>query len=115
MVRSFTIERPATKSQFPKWDLALVLKYLLRAPFKPLCAASLLNLTKKTVFLLAFAPGARRSELDSLDLDETLMPDGGRSVYLRPTKDFIAKNHNTGRTDLMDSKLPDLTHSQGLT
>ncbi len=74
LVRSFTIERPATK-QFPKWDLVLVIKYLMKAPFKPLCSESLLNLTKKTVFLLALASG----ELHSLDLDETLMLD----VYIQ--------------------------------
>ena len=96
LFRNFSLERPVTKSKFPKWDLIIVLKALSKAPYEPLCAASDLFVAKKTLFLLALASGARRSELHSLDLDQTLLLDNDKSMQLRPTEDFIAKNCNPG-------------------
>src|SRR5207253_9530938 len=40
LIRNFGLERPLTRSFFPKWDLALVLRSLLGAPYEPLASAS---------------------------------------------------------------------------
>ena len=57
------------KSTIPDWDLSLVLKALTKAPFEPLGACYVKYLTFKTVFLLAFATAARRSELHAFSKD----------------------------------------------
>lgn len=94
LMRSYVLERPKVTSLCPKWDLVLVLDALRKPPYEPLSAASMLDVSKKTLFLLALASGARRSELHALDLKETLVVDGGKAYFLKPTQEFIAKNHN---------------------
>ena len=50
----------------PAWDLAAVLTYLNFAVFEPLRLASLRNLKKKVLFLLALATAKRVGELQAL-------------------------------------------------
>ena len=73
LLHSFELERPAHSNKVPDWDLALVLNCLLRDPFEPLDKAPLKLLTWKTVFLLALAPGKRRSELTLLWLGQMII------------------------------------------
>lgn len=94
LIKSFLLDRPRTIVKFPKWDLILVLDALRTAPYEPLSAISMINLSKKTLFLLALASGARRNELHALDLKETLSIEDGKAFILKPAADFVAKNHN---------------------
>lgn len=35
LIRSFSVERPRTLRETPRWDLAVVLRYLMRPPLNP--------------------------------------------------------------------------------
>ena len=63
LIRNLQIDRVRTRRPPPDWDLSLVLRRLRLPPFEPRRSCSLQLLTWKTVFLLAFASGKRRSEL----------------------------------------------------
>ena len=63
VVRSFELERPWTRTHFPKRDLALVLSTLSGEHFEPFQPCGFKELTFKTVFLTALATGRRRSEI----------------------------------------------------
>ena len=65
IIRSFQIETPK-RSKNLQWNLDVVLKHLTSNKFEPLDHTSLLNLTKKTIFLLALATAHRVSELQGL-------------------------------------------------
>lgn len=90
VVRSFELERPRIRSQFPKWDLSVVLSSLLDSPFEPLEACGFKELTWKTVFLLALASGRRRSELHALSFSDVQFSE--HSVSLSTFPGFLAKN-----------------------
>jgi integrase len=115
LIRNFAIERPVTKNRVPKWDLALVLLSLMKPPYEPLCAASRLDKSKKFIFLLALASGARRSELHSLLLSETLIVDNGKALWLKPAESFIAKNCNpeTGKGHFPGVRIVNLSSYTG--
>ena len=81
----------APRSTVPDWDLALVLDVLRRAPFEPLGSCDLKYLTLKTVFLLAFATAARRSEIHALSKD-FIRDERWTYVTLKTVAGFIAKN-----------------------
>ena len=58
LLRSFCLAAPCCPLRPPAWDLAAVLTYLNSAVFEPLRVASLRNLMKKVLFLLALATGS---------------------------------------------------------
>ena len=92
LIRSFELERPRSRSLAPKWDLACVLLALTKEPFEPLSIASLLHLSWKTSFLLAFASAKRCSELHALSVEEghcRFNRDGSVSLSFQPG--FLAK------------------------
>ncbi len=90
----FSIERPRTPVVAPPWSLSVVLHYLMGPPFEPLAKAQFKHLLLKTVFLLAFATAARRSELHALSAEPGCIAfaSDGSSVTLRAALDFVAKN-----------------------
>ena len=59
-------KKPVVSKVVPHWDLSLVLDCLKVSPFEPISSCSLKYLTQKTVFLIALAPGRRRSEIHAL-------------------------------------------------
>ena len=65
-LRSFRLATPCRPLRPPAWDLAAVLMYSNSAVFEPLRVASLRNLTKKVLFLLALATAKRVGELQAL-------------------------------------------------
>ena len=69
LLRSLGIDRPVTRTFYPKWSLKIVLNYLLKEPFEHISMCSLENLTLKTVFLVTLASGRRRSEIHALSVD----------------------------------------------
>ena len=81
----------------PKWDLFLLLAFLREPRFEPLEAASLVNLTRKTVFLLTLATARRISEIHAisgLPSDVAYLPDGSLELMFLP--EFLAKNQVPG-------------------
>lgn len=95
LLKSFYIERPRSAVQFPKWNLALVLRSLTKGPYEPLATASLKFLTLKTVFLLAFASAARRSELHAWDASSLKHAPDWSSVWISTIPGFLAKNQSS--------------------
>jgi integrase len=82
----------APSRRIPPWDLALVLRALREPPFEPLCSCDTKYLTLKTVFLVAFATAARRSELHALSKD-FVRDKRWTYVRLKTVDGFLAKNH----------------------
>lgn len=94
LIAGFTIERPRPRVSAPPWNLSVVLQYLMTSTFEPLQEASLRSLTFKTVFLLAFATAARRSELHALSAEDGYIAfsNDGKRLTLRLAPQFLAKN-----------------------
>ena len=63
LIRSFSIGRPRTVRETPRWVFALVLRFLMRHPFEPMNVCSLADLMRKTAFLLTLASAKRNSEV----------------------------------------------------
>ena len=66
LLRSFKVEAPCRAVRPPSWDLLKVLNYLQSPVFEPLSNASLCDLTRKTLFLVALATAKRVGELQAL-------------------------------------------------
>ncbi len=94
LVEGFRVRRPTVRESFPPWDLSVVLNYLMGPPFEPLSKASLKFITLKTVFLLALATAARRSELHALSMADghIMFSQNFTSVSLRLEVGFFTKN-----------------------
>ena len=90
LIRSFSIERPRTVRETPRWDLSLVLRFLMRHPFEPMNVCSLADLTRKTAFLLTLASAKRNSEVWAFSADVVFGHDK-QSATLRFLPGFIAK------------------------
>jgi len=90
------VERPRSLQVTPKWDLSLVLHYLMKHPFEPMAHSDLKHLTLKTVFLLALATASRRSELHALSFKKVVFREDGVSLGTLPA--FLAKNQRLGTT-----------------
>ena len=95
LIKNLDLEKPATRSLVPKWDLTLVLRSLQQAPYEPLAEASLKDVTYKTVFLLALASAKRVSELHALSYVVSRRK-GWKSMTLSFVDDFIAKTQVPG-------------------
>ena len=95
LIQSFFVDWLVESNLTPAWDLSLVLLALTKSPFeeKDMNQVPLKWLTYKTVFLLALASGARRSELHALDFHEIAWSEDRSSVTLKPHLGFLAKNH----------------------
>ena len=63
LIRSFGIHNPVPRRSHPAWDVNVVLRSLLVAPYEPLGGAPLRTLTMKTLFLLALATAKRVGEI----------------------------------------------------
>ena len=96
LMRNFYLEKPVKRKEVPQWNLPLVLAFLKGAPFEPLEQASILDLTRKVVFLIALASGRRRSEIHAFSgLDGAVRFTRSRSkVTLVQLPSFVAKNQS---------------------
>ncbi|MES9880815.1 MAG: hypothetical protein ABW185_08035 [Sedimenticola sp.] len=86
MVAFFERERPVPRCVTPKWNLTCVLWSLTKPPYEPMAAASLMNWTVKTAFLLAFATAKRSSEIHALSCatDYMLLTKGSVTFHYMP-------------------------------
>ena len=98
MVSAFSIERPRLRVLVPPWNLSVVLRYLSGPPFEPMATAPWKEVVLKTVFLIAFATAARRSELHALSVGDgqIAFSDDGKRLTLRLDPQFLAKNQAPG-------------------
>ena len=91
LVKSLILSRSAQKKLSPSWSLSRVLRTLTKAPFEPMHSSSLMNLTIKTVFLLAVASGRKRSLLYALTISSGHIRWEINGVRLIPHAKFVAK------------------------
>ena len=91
LLHNFERDISVKKDKLMNWNLAFVLKTLSGSPFEPLHLADLKYMTFKTIFLLALATGARRSELHALRSDSIQTQESSGSLVLHTDVNFIAK------------------------
>ena len=82
LIKSFKSGTPIPKNVFPKWDLAMILKYLNQPLSEPLAEAELKFLPWKTVFLVTMALAARSSEGHALSFAELGFEDNYKFAVL---------------------------------
>ena len=94
LLRSFFLSRPPRQFSEPAWNLDLVLDLLCTPPFKT--NISMVNLTLKTIFLVALALGCRASELHSLLRSPRyiVFSRNFKSVKIIPNPSFLCKNES---------------------
>ena len=88
LLRSFQVEAPSRSVRPPSWDLIKVLDYLRSPVFEPLSSASLRDLTRKTLFLVALATAKRVGELQAL---LRIVSFSSSSAGLSYVPEFLAK------------------------
>ena len=107
LIKGMFHKRPPSKSLVPAWDLPRALRLLAEPPFEPLDQASLLDLSRKTAFLVAAACGRRVSEIHALSTAENHLEFRASAVHLLPRAGFLAKNQTMDFTP-KHIVLPDL-------
>ena len=100
LIRSFSIERPMTVRETPRWDLAQVLRFLMRHTFELMNVCSLADLTRKTAFVLMLASAKRSSEICAFSANVVFGHDK-QSATLRFLLGFIAKTQKPDRSDIV--------------
>ena len=106
-IKGMLHRRPPNQSLVPSWDLPLALQLLQDEPYEPMHKASIADITRKTVFLIAAASGRRVSDIHALSVAGEHLQFSGDTVRLLPRSGYLAKNQT------MDFKpqpivLPDL-------
>ena len=91
LIRSFEISAPRPLFPPPPWDLDKVLQFLSGPPFEPLARASILDKTKKALFLLAMATAKWVSELQALSFSVSFQ---GEDLVLYYDPFFRAKTES---------------------
>ncbi len=84
---------PPRPPSLPSWDLALVLRALLTAPFEPLQSVELKFLSTKTLLLTALASIKRVGDLQAFSVDDSCLEFGpaDSSATLRPRAGYVPK------------------------
>ena len=96
LIRSFRLEHFVSGPKLPRWDLALVLRSLLKEPFEPITTCELKYLSYKTAFLLSLASASRISELHALDVRTLRLSPNWSRVTIATLPEFVAKNQQFG-------------------
>jgi len=95
LIKNFKVSVPPRVVRVPDWDLNVVLDALMKAPFEPpkWDTPERKKLTTfKTVFLVALATGARRSEIHALSRHSRDLVFSKKGVSVRTKPQFLAKN-----------------------
>ena len=95
LLRSFRVEAPIRSVTPPAWNLLAVLKFLKSPIFEPLRQASLRDLTRKTLFLIALASANRVSELQALSRTVAFSSSAAAVAYV---PEFLAKTESALRS-----------------
>ena len=88
------MEAPCHSVRPPSWDLLKVLEYLRSPIFEPLSWSSLRDLTRKTLFLVAFATAKRVGELQAFS---HVVSFSSSTVGLSDVPEFLAKTETAVR------------------
>ena len=94
LLRSFQVEAPVRQGRPPPWDLLTVLTFFRSSPFEPLSNASLRDITRKTLFLVALATAKRVGELQALS---RIVSFSSSSAGLSYVPEFVAKTETATR------------------
>ena len=95
LIRSFFVSNPRPLNRTMDWDLNLVLNSLKKKPYEPAQDASFENIRYKTIFLIAFASGKRRSEIHAMSKQVNwshVKSDGTQQANIPVVLGFLAKN-----------------------
>ena len=95
LLRSFQVEAPVRQVRPPSWDLLTVLNFLRSLPFEPLSNASLRDITRKTLFLVALATAKRVGKLQALS---RIVSFSSSSAGLSYVPEFVAKMETATRS-----------------
>ena len=114
LCRGFSLERPIHHREIPRWDLMVVLRYLMKPPFEPMSQCSLADLTRKTAFLVTLATAKRNSEVWAFSADVQFGQDKS-SATLSFLPGFLAKTQRADKpeTALNPVKIPALSQIIG--
>ena len=110
VVRSLKIRAPSKPKKMVHWNLDVLLRFLCSDKFEPLETSSLLNLTRKTLILVALALSKRISELHALARPVGFSSSG---ALLSLALDFRAKNDVKCKRLGRDFFIKDLTSLVG--
>ena len=89
------------KGMLKSWNLTLVLQSLTREPFKPMISAQMIDVSFKTIFLVAAATARRCSELGALTIAQDSFLERPQYIEIGYVPNFIPKNarvNYAGRT-----------------
>ena len=106
LLRSFRVETPIRSVTPPAWNLLTVLEFLKSPIFEPLRQASLRDLTRKTLFLIALASAKRVSELQALSRTVSFSSSGAAVAYV---PEFLAKTESALRPLPRSFDIPSLS------
>ena len=98
LVRNFAIERPVQHREAPRWDLMVVLRFLMKPPFEPMNMASVADMTRKLAFLLTLATAKRNSEVWAFSADVRFGQDYNAAT-LSFLPNFLAKTMDPSRPE----------------
>ncbi|XP_069585448.1 uncharacterized protein [Ranitomeya imitator] len=87
--------RPISIPRVPQWDLSIVLNALTQSPFEPLHAASLKNISLKTVLLVALVSARRVSDLHALSIDPPFFVVTSDRILLKTDPCYLPKVAST--------------------
>ena len=110
LILSFHREQPRQVRSYPAWDLGLVMKVLLQAPFEPMQMADIKFVTWKTAFLVLLATGSRRGEVHAFDYSKVRPGRRWTNIILEPHAEFVAKTElrKSGASVLLPVNIPAL-------
>ena len=111
MIKGAFIKRPPSRSLIPEWDLPLVLRFIA-SDLSDMASLSLLDLTRRTVFLVAVASGRPCSELHALSCSRNHLEFNRTQVSLLPRVGFLTMNQTVDFTPT-PIILPDLRVATG--
>ena len=94
LLRSFQVEALGRAVRPPSWDLLKVLEFLCSPVFEPIANASLRDLTRKTLFLVALATAKRVGELQALSRIVSFSSSSAGVAYV---PEFVAKTETAVR------------------
>jgi hypothetical protein len=99
----------------PKWNLRLVLSYLLEKPFEPMGASSVKYLSWKTAFLLLLASGRRRGDVCAIAYDRVYSEPYSTGMIMYPMVDYLPKVMSAaeGNSRFLPISIPALTQIIG--
>jgi len=114
LCRGFSMERPISHRDIPRWDLMVVLRYLMKPPFEPMRLSSIADLTRKTAFLITLATAKRNSEVWAFSSD-VRFGSNKMNATLSFLPGFIAKTQKVDKpeTALNPVTIPSLSSTVG--